>query len=269
MARLSYGHRHFNEVKSEVEHRFNADWNEIDEDTVKQALGEENCEWIEAIQRPSMKVLAEEWMDGLVEEEVEELKAEAKEQGYDIYLVDEKDGDLDYEELGKFIDEDNNLRNNFEDWWTEQDHGPMWSTLFEAKSRMDSERLEGLVDELYNVGIGLMVPDSQESTLNAMMFINGAGYDFYEAHWIPLYTKVFGWVDVPSVGQIKCPSCGKVLDYLEQVGVVQRKAYIGEDGKSNGKHQEVKQEFKTSKCPECGVPFDELGMENNLIKEEE
>ena len=68
---------------------------------------------------------------------------------------------------------------------------PMWSTLFESRDRFLSEKLTENVKELAEIGIHLMQVDET----NVMMFICGAGYDFYDAHWIPLYRDVFKWVE--------------------------------------------------------------------------
>lgn len=67
---------------------------------------------------------------------------------------------------------------------------PWWNTLFEANSQFMSELLIEKVNELNEIGIHLM----QVEETNAMMFIMGAGYNFYDAHWIPLYRDVFKWV---------------------------------------------------------------------------
>ena len=67
---------------------------------------------------------------------------------------------------------------------------PMWSTLFEAKDQMLSDMLYEKVNELADIGIYLMQVDET----NVMLFINGAGYNFYDSHWIPLYRDVLQWI---------------------------------------------------------------------------
>lgn len=64
---------------------------------------------------------------------------------------------------------------------------PMWNTLFEAKDNFLSDKLKYNVNELAKIGIYLM----QVEETQAMMFICGAGYDFYHFHWISLYRDVF------------------------------------------------------------------------------
>ena len=79
------------------------------------------------------------------------------------------------------------------DYWTEQENYPMWGTLFEAKDQFMCNWILKHIDELYDIGIGVM---DGGDYFNAMLFIAGAGYSFYEAHWIPLYVDLLKWVKV-------------------------------------------------------------------------
>ncbi|TSC54107.1 MAG: Uncharacterized protein LiPW30_763 [Parcubacteria group bacterium LiPW_30] len=77
------------------------------------------------------------------------------------------------------------------DWGNEEEPlYPMWSTLFEAKDEFLSDKLKKYKNEMAEVGIYLM--EIEET--NAMMFICGCGYDFYQAHWVPLYRDILKWV---------------------------------------------------------------------------
>ena len=67
---------------------------------------------------------------------------------------------------------------------------PMWNTVFEAKYDWISDKIMHQVDDLYDLGIGVIAPT--DDTL-ACLFIAGAGYNFYDAHWIPLLIN-WGWV---------------------------------------------------------------------------
>ena len=78
---------------------------------------------------------------------------------------------------------------------------PMWGTVFEASSSFVSDKLLQHTDQLAELGIYLM---NGFEELNACCFIAGAGYDFYEAHWIPMM-QLFGWIpddllEVPDEG---------------------------------------------------------------------
>ena len=76
-----------------------------------------------------------------------------------------------------------------------QDHYPAWSTIFEAKDDSVSDLILENVDALYEIGIGVI--DATDYT-NASLFIAGAGYDFYSAHWIPLFIK-WNWINPDSI----------------------------------------------------------------------
>lgn len=79
---------------------------------------------------------------------------------------------------------------NFDENEDDEPLYPMWNYLFEAKDEFLSDILKKRVNELAEIGIYLM----EVEETNAMMFVRGAGYDFYKSHWTPLYTKVLKWV---------------------------------------------------------------------------
>ena len=74
-------------------------------------------------------------------------------------------------------------------------YGIMWGTMWLVNNSIDIERIEKMLvpkndedDEMYgsqevkNTGIyAFKVADE------LVLGINGAGYDFFDAHWIPLY----------------------------------------------------------------------------------
>ncbi len=73
----------------------------------------------------------------------------------------------------------------------------MWGTLFEAKDQFLANKIIENSEEVIN-GAGFTIIDlsrSNEGEYQTGVFlgVNGAGYDFYEAHWVPLY-RLFGWV---------------------------------------------------------------------------
>ena len=71
----------------------------------------------------------------------------------------------------------------------------MWSTLFEAKDNTIKdwilENHEKIISEAGFTIIDLSRENEGEYETGVFLGVNGAGYDFYEAHWIPLY-KIFG-----------------------------------------------------------------------------
>ena len=71
----------------------------------------------------------------------------------------------------------------------------MWGTLFEAKDNTIKdwilENSDKIIKEAGFTIIDLSRENEGEYETGVFLGINGAGYDFYEAHWIPLY-KIFG-----------------------------------------------------------------------------
>lgn len=75
----------------------------------------------------------------------------------------------------------------YEEWEQEQEDGdyyPMWGTLFECNDSYIADRILENVKGVQSIGF-IILDDFEE--LNVCLGVNGAGYDFYEAHWIPLY----------------------------------------------------------------------------------
>jgi hypothetical protein len=74
----------------------------------------------------------------------------------------------------------------------------MWGTMFIVNDSVDKRRIKALLkpvedeeDELYgsqevgDTGISAFEIDGE-----LVLGINGAGYDFYEQHWTPLYNAL-------------------------------------------------------------------------------
>lgn len=60
---------------------------------------------------------------------------------------------------------------------------PMWGTMWEFKDRCDIEWLEGNLQAVADCGFRIYESEDYEYLIG----IDGAGYDFYEAHFCPLY----------------------------------------------------------------------------------
>jgi hypothetical protein len=65
----------------------------------------------------------------------------------------------------------------------EQDNYPMWNTLFEFKEEASDEEIQAAID----AGFGVI---ENFSDFNQILFVAGAGYSFYGAHWIPMYLNL-------------------------------------------------------------------------------
>ena len=117
--------------------------------------------------------------------EIDLIQSPSHEKILEKYKEDVKD---DRDEKEKISDEE--LLNACLERYQESKHYPMWSTIFEAKDNFLSEKIMNDIDGLYDLGIGVIGPT--DDTL-ACLFIAGAGYDFYNAHWIPLF-KHWDWI---------------------------------------------------------------------------
>ncbi|WP_461199331.1 hypothetical protein [Enterococcus sp. N249-2] len=65
---------------------------------------------------------------------------------------------------------------------------PMWGTLFEMSDSTDIYWLEENLDKIAECGVKIYSYDDGENQMY-LLGIDGAGYDFYENHWVPLYEK--------------------------------------------------------------------------------
>jgi len=89
--------------------------------------------------------------------------------------------------------EESNLIEDFDIYLEERqdENYPIWSAVFHIKGgSWSSEIYNERIDELADIGIGLL-----EFRDEYYLFIAGGNYDFYEAHWIPLFTKFFKWIE--------------------------------------------------------------------------
>jgi hypothetical protein len=80
--------------------------------------------------------------------------------------------------------------------------GIMWGTMFLVNDPVDKQRIKALLhpvtdeeDELYGCQeVGQTGIYAFDVDGHLVLGINGAGYDFYEHHWMPLYEALgYGW----------------------------------------------------------------------------
>lgn len=165
MERISYDHPKYKEIEAEVSRRFDSDFNSIALDVVEKYYDNHLFEYV---MTPSFEIRANEWVGDCSDYKFKKMTGKV------------------YEWL------DANHYNEVVEHYYEREHYPMWGTLFEANNGFLSEEIENMVDELYEIGIGAI---QGKDSLNAMLFIAGAGYNFYKAHWIPM-AQLFGWIDI-------------------------------------------------------------------------
>ena len=144
-------------IREKARELFDKSFNNLNFELLKAGLGDDYVN--EYIERPSDKILEKEAKDNFTDEEWKEKNKEERE-------------------------------NAIQDYFNESEHYPMWSTIFEERDDFISDRIMSDIDELYKIGIGVIRPTDYT---NACLFIAGAGYDFYDAHWIPLF-KHWEWL---------------------------------------------------------------------------
>ena len=92
---------------------------------------------------------------------------------YQLNLEDHEDAELDAKEEAKDA-----ARDSYYDYYSEV---PMWGTVFVPN--WDQDWLRDNAEEVSR--LGFIVYETDE--IGVYVGINGAGYDFYDAHWLPLY----------------------------------------------------------------------------------
>jgi len=176
-------------VKDRAYTLFNQNFNSISFDLFKKAIGEGNE--IDYIQNPSEEIIFNEWLDNQDRDKLWDEFNEMRDDDIDV----EYNYPSTLEGFEDWLKEQ--YQNEIDDWWSEAEHYPMWNTIFEAKDQFLSEKIIENIDELYELGIGV-IGDTDD--LNACLFIAGAGYDFYDAHWIPMLEH-FEWLNVSEIDQ--------------------------------------------------------------------
>ena len=64
---------------------------------------------------------------------------------------------------------------------------PMWGTMWTLSDSLLEEWIKENIEIMQE--LGFRVYESED--LGILLGIDGAGYSFYEAHWIPLYTAYY------------------------------------------------------------------------------
>ena len=166
----------FDTAQSQAEYYFKREFDSTSLELVK------NEEGLFDIIQPNIKYIIKEWFENY--------------QNFNDVLIDFLDGQEETEinienftEFEDFIDfvENHNEYDKYLSGDHQNNHYPMWGYVFKCNDFYISSDYMN-TDMLYEIGIGVLEADD-----DYFLFIAGAGYDFYEAHWIPLFEKI-GWI---------------------------------------------------------------------------
>jgi len=169
------------DIKPKIPKRDTPEWNKLKDEVVKRMDQDFN-----EVQLENLNKVSPNWFEDVV--------------STDPTIIDLKDyfGELDKtdEEFEKAHDEDeiDEAKNELLD----QQREIMWGTVFEAKSQHVADKILEKSDAIIN-DAGLTIVDVSRSddegayVTGVFLGVNGAGYDFFDSHWIPLY-RIFGWV---------------------------------------------------------------------------
>ncbi len=171
-------------AEDQARYYFNREFNSIGLDILEKAAGE--CGLSEHVMQPSDKILVQEYLDcyGNEDELLEDYYGEPSEAcGEGLELP---------EEFIEWV----TTTTGFDSWKWDREWYPMWSTLWQCdRFYIDSEYCN--VDTLYDMGIGVI--DFEDYYY---LFICGAGYDFYSAHWVKLF-KHIGWIKEEETEEVE------------------------------------------------------------------
>lgn len=162
--------KEFKTAREQAEYYFDREFNTVPFELLKPRLDNYEAE----ILYPSDEVFLD---DFKIENDIDDLKEEFNEKV--------ENGEYDNSEFDEFLKDTDEFRSFKDDRLT--DYYPMWNWVFGAdRFYIDSDYMD--VDKLYKLGIGVI-----DDPTGYYLFIAGAGYDFYEAHWTPLF-KQLGWI---------------------------------------------------------------------------
>ena len=80
----------------------------------------------------------------------------------------------------------------YEEFTNEGGYFPMWGTAFFVNDMGLCHFIDDNREAVCNMGFVIMIYDTYD---DMYLGIDGAGYDFYEHHWIPLYKAYMEYLD--------------------------------------------------------------------------
>jgi len=150
-------------------------------------LQREVSKWVETFNYLQLEVV-EKMADGMLFEHIRQPEPDYDEFMNNYNLLGEyaeyltENDEEESEETKKEFCED---RNDFERFMDDRnvENYPMWNTLFEFKNEEREEVISAAVKAGFGIIEGL-------DPFNTILFVSGAGYSFYSAHWIPMYLEL-------------------------------------------------------------------------------
>jgi hypothetical protein len=140
----------------------------------------------EKIINPSDELITKEFLKYHTEAYQEALKDYEAENGEMANLEDEN--------FLNFVYSLDYYSNQIDDYFAEMGNSPMWCTMWEARNNFINDGILKNIDELYKLGVGVI--DAGDN-LGVILFIAGAGYDFIDAHFIPVFKLLLpDWMDL-------------------------------------------------------------------------
>lgn len=113
-----------------------------------------------------------------------------KTKGYENYYEFKKDMQENGFDRDEIIDEWEEIRDEYCEYYSNDlyevekyDVLPMWGTMWTFEKFIDKNWAREHLESIASCGFRIYESDE----LGIILGIDGAGYDFYEAHWIPLY----------------------------------------------------------------------------------
>lgn len=144
----------------------------------------------------TIREAAEKWVSemnaipiGMFERFVDELtEITSPKIGDRVYVFEHSEcGEItktDYDNYTIELDNGEEMECDIEDFEVQKDsYFPMWGTMWSFGSSIDDYWLENHIQEMSNCGFRIY----EHEEYGYFFGIDGCGYDFYGAHWIPLY----------------------------------------------------------------------------------
>lgn len=175
-------------LRREVEIWFERTFNYIDQEVMKSSYGEDYHLYQEKILDKTERWLKDYWLydiqnqnkQDLIDSYIQENNLSKKESKAFKNLSD--DEILEHEDFIEWLKEQREFESYLDD--KRDDNYPMWNTLFEFRHQPSQEQIDILMDSN-------LVVIEESDYFNVTIGVAGAGYDFYDAHWIPLYLSFY------------------------------------------------------------------------------